>query len=757
MKSIGLESTELPDAIVGDLDSIHLDVRKHYESLNVTVIENPDQYSTDFMKCLSFLADNCSKILGTTQQTSHDDHGTGFPRLNEELDVIVFGGLGGRVDQGFAQIHHLFCATPSASAQITRPRGKIYLISEESISFFLHQGENTILTPGGSSLKKPKGEIEPGNSDSADKRLCLSENIGIIPIGGPSLITTQGLEWDVENWRTEFGGQLSTSNHIRADAVEIHTSAPVLFTVDAASDLVSLSSTCFRLNLVAVPLLYKCVTLSISHSHRPADVTVREIPWVACIRGLARNWQGQSPHVKKFVIKGVRRYYDLYGAVPSGIERRVIWAARKRSFEWPFDGLMANAFSQMKNLESLTWTSDCVYPTNQVFSLVPAKLKALTYQYPRLLEYGNFQRPCHLDPDIRHIHFDSVVSLSIFGISFIQTLQDISRILVLLREQLKILRLGYSKGPIEFACRLPVGTELENKRQWDDLVHMMKQFAQFKDPIKLHTLEVFFCPRFDLANWGLAFDFNTIENFSLVQTYTYPTPADLWTHLKERGTTFKRLKTDSHFRPKEFTDYLQTFDSLEELYLVSNSPSINFIRLSSHFSNLRVLLSVTSDHIEGLHLEALEILIDGCPRLEELGISLTAKYEEDVWEILGQAPALKRMYFVEYKRYWPDRPMYFPNAFVYRFFAYYYSNPSPFFRRLERLSYVRTLWNLVDLTPDEQYACYIRKETPQGKYDLEFDRIAIPADWDAYWDDEMVSTIHAYVMGLSYLDPWGLR
>ncbi|EEQ31422.1 thiamin pyrophosphokinase 1 [Microsporum canis CBS 113480] len=205
MKSIGLEGTELPNVIVGDLDSIHLDVLRHYESLGVKVVKNPDQYSTDFMKCLSYLAGNCKDILNTVKQQGRGDSGSCFKSEAGDLDVVIFGGLGGRVDQGFAQIHHLYCATPSASEQIIRPNGETYLVSEESISFFLHQGKNTIFTPG-----------------------------GIIPIGGPSLISTQGLEWDVINWKTEFGGRLSTSNHIRAESVEVETSIPVLFTVELA-------------------------------------------------------------------------------------------------------------------------------------------------------------------------------------------------------------------------------------------------------------------------------------------------------------------------------------------------------------------------------------------------------------------------------------------------------------------------------------------------------------------------------------------
>lgn len=57
--------------------------------------------------------------------------------------------------------------------------------------------------------------------------------MGIIPLRGTSIISTKGLEWDVTDWTTEIGGQLSTSNHIlpETSVVEVETNNDVLFTV----------------------------------------------------------------------------------------------------------------------------------------------------------------------------------------------------------------------------------------------------------------------------------------------------------------------------------------------------------------------------------------------------------------------------------------------------------------------------------------------------------------------------------------------
>ena len=127
--------------------------------------------------------------------------------------MIVLGGLGGRADQAFSQLHHLY--TVSIDRTLDRI-GQIYLVTPESIIFLLKMGFNRIETP-----------IENGH---------ITENVGIIPLGMPSTITTKGLEWDVTDWETSFGTQISTSNHIRAMHVEVMTTERVLFTVEIASN-----------------------------------------------------------------------------------------------------------------------------------------------------------------------------------------------------------------------------------------------------------------------------------------------------------------------------------------------------------------------------------------------------------------------------------------------------------------------------------------------------------------------------------------
>ncbi|KAL7417542.1 thiamine pyrophosphokinase [Mrakia frigida] len=173
----------LPDLIKGDLDSIRPEVRSFYESLGVSVVHDPDQYSTDLMKCIHALkAVEASNPEGTPQ-----------------YDLILFGGLTGRLDQTTHTLHLLH--------KLRTEREKIWVISEDELAWCLDVGEHTI--PINHSL--------------------LGQTCGILPLGIDSaVISTKGLEWNVENWETSFSTQISTSNHLMpGEDVWIQTSGVV--------------------------------------------------------------------------------------------------------------------------------------------------------------------------------------------------------------------------------------------------------------------------------------------------------------------------------------------------------------------------------------------------------------------------------------------------------------------------------------------------------------------------------------------------
>lgn len=177
----------LPTTIHGDLDSLSDHTRACYVKLGVSISEDPDQYSTDFGKGIK-------KVLAAK------------PNVR---DLLVLGSVGGRVDQGIGLLHELY-----REQKFRHPEVRFWLFSESSVTVMLGPGTTVLHTPVGEGL--------------------ITRNIGILPVYGKAIISTKGLEWDVEDWETEMGGQVSSSNHIVEDSIEITTDKEVLFTVERA-------------------------------------------------------------------------------------------------------------------------------------------------------------------------------------------------------------------------------------------------------------------------------------------------------------------------------------------------------------------------------------------------------------------------------------------------------------------------------------------------------------------------------------------
>ncbi|PSN70604.1 thiamine pyrophosphokinase-like protein 1 [Corynespora cassiicola Philippines] len=187
----GLETQRahyLPNAIHGDLDSLRGDVRAYYAAQGVDISQDHDQYSTDFGKAMQKISSSRPSSL---------------PR-----DILVLGTLAGRVDQGLGLLHEMI------REETRDPRLRLWLFSESNVSFILTHAQNAI-----------RGLMSKG---------LFTENVGLIPVYGPATITTSGLEWDVAEWDTQMGHQVSTSNHVRADDVHVQTNAPILFTIERA-------------------------------------------------------------------------------------------------------------------------------------------------------------------------------------------------------------------------------------------------------------------------------------------------------------------------------------------------------------------------------------------------------------------------------------------------------------------------------------------------------------------------------------------
>ncbi|KAI0416522.1 thiamine pyrophosphokinase [Xylaria grammica] len=185
------------DAIIGDLDSLTDEARRYFSRSRI--VHEADQYSTDFAKAVHLAR-----------------------RESPGRDIVCMGGLGGRVDQGLSQLHHLYLFQKSPAYA----DGRMYLLSGDSLSFVLKGGPRHRIR-----VREPG--VEVARTVRRISRDPFAKYVGIVPVGEPAVISTKGLEWDVENWETAFGTRMSTSNHVlpETEVVEIQADKDVLFTI----------------------------------------------------------------------------------------------------------------------------------------------------------------------------------------------------------------------------------------------------------------------------------------------------------------------------------------------------------------------------------------------------------------------------------------------------------------------------------------------------------------------------------------------
>lgn len=180
------------DTIIGDLDSLDAATRDAWSrSFNPPqVIHDTDQNSTDLGKAVA-----------------HIRH------CRPGADVVVVGDLGGRIDQAVSILHHLYLLQ---NDKVGYNDGRVYFVTDGSVAVLLKQGRHVIRVRGHKKIR----------SDAI-------QAVGILPLREKSVITTKGLHWDVQDWETQIGSRISTSNQVRdgEPVVEVETSADVLFTV----------------------------------------------------------------------------------------------------------------------------------------------------------------------------------------------------------------------------------------------------------------------------------------------------------------------------------------------------------------------------------------------------------------------------------------------------------------------------------------------------------------------------------------------
>ncbi|KAG5668611.1 hypothetical protein PVAND_016547 [Polypedilum vanderplanki] len=180
-----------PTLITGDLDSCHAESLKFFTQTKV--IQTVDQDETDFTKCLRVLE----------------------PFINElKLDhTVVICENSGRLDHIIANINTLY-KNQLKSNEISRP---VFMLSSTSISFLLPEGKSEIHIP-----------------ECAKKLWCA-----LMPIAGPTTVSTEGLKWNMKNFEMKFGGLVSTSNKYDgiSDFVKVECNLPILWSMGICDEI----------------------------------------------------------------------------------------------------------------------------------------------------------------------------------------------------------------------------------------------------------------------------------------------------------------------------------------------------------------------------------------------------------------------------------------------------------------------------------------------------------------------------------------
>jgi len=164
---------------------------------------------------------NSTTAPATTAPTSSSDTGSG----TNDIDLLIFGTLSGRIDHGIGLLHEML--------REQRPSTSVLLSSLRRL-----HADPQLTYPSPSSTTASNSAANPNRPDPTLHLTLLSESslsfllpprssntithhaayltpiIGILPVYGPSRISTHGLFWDVEHWETRMGGMVSTSNQI---------------------------------------------------------------------------------------------------------------------------------------------------------------------------------------------------------------------------------------------------------------------------------------------------------------------------------------------------------------------------------------------------------------------------------------------------------------------------------------------------------------------------------------------------------------
>jgi len=171
----------VPDAVVGDMDSVTEETLSHYRAKGARVVDlREDQDTTDLEKALAMAEQKgCGRVIA----------------------LGAHGAWDGRLDQTFGMCNALMMYSSMSVA----------IAGADNYFCLFRSGKNVIKVPN----------------------FCRAPHCGLVPLGKPcESITTEGLEYNMNSQRMEFGGLVSACNRVSVTGdgcVRVDTSDDVLW------------------------------------------------------------------------------------------------------------------------------------------------------------------------------------------------------------------------------------------------------------------------------------------------------------------------------------------------------------------------------------------------------------------------------------------------------------------------------------------------------------------------------------------------
>lgn len=151
----------VPNALIGDFDSLCSDIASFYNQLGTDLIPRSDQDMTDSEKGLQYLIELCDK---------KDEW-----RQKKASNLLVLGAFGGRLDHSFQNLNLLMKYTDVLDKKFEN--FNLYMLNDAGCA--------VIIKPGRTRYVR-------------SKHLESHKGVGLFPLGGAcKSIKTKGLRWDL--------------------------------------------------------------------------------------------------------------------------------------------------------------------------------------------------------------------------------------------------------------------------------------------------------------------------------------------------------------------------------------------------------------------------------------------------------------------------------------------------------------------------------------------------------------------------------